>query len=563
MPLLTAGPSRFLGRGGVAWLLRDEFTTDLAAGAVNGTVAEPGPGTRTVTDTSGVISVAGGVLVANGTPAALSNVSYGLWTRTAGRILIIKNPTRTTIGAEGCVRFGFGPSVDISTNAFEFDLASATEYRVKNAGGALARVSFTGTLSSATIMRATGVFLLTRIASGNWLLEFVSHATTSNLYARVYFTATSQNVTFDSPRIPDILWLPTPLVSDSFATAFGTSDGLGHAEGIATGIGAGGGGVTWTGATWSVSGGKAINTPVTLGSELIVNGGMETGDPPSSWTGTNATIDGVADERTGGAGAQSLEMTATATGEPRAANTSMTLVVGGWYRLSGWMKSTVGAGAIAIRVRDNSIGGVGVELQSTATSWASLSGSMCADYASNACWTMFKAAAISDKAQFDDVTLKRLTLSELISSISATTANIVVGVNVTLNPFMQSGVCLNLDSAAAPANFVLVTLWRSSATSTSIVVRKYVAGAMSVVASTGVTYSAGARLVVTKDGTAYRVYYNNVLVGTEQTIADAGIVSNTLHGLFSTDAGNTLDDFVVYARGNEGQYANLDRYSSS
>ena len=53
-----------------------------------------------------------------------------------------------------------------------------------------------------------------------------------------------------------------PLASDGFGSAFGTTDGLGHAEGVAGGIGAGGGGVTLSnaGGTWSVSGGKAINT---------------------------------------------------------------------------------------------------------------------------------------------------------------------------------------------------------------------------------------------------------------------------------------------------------------
>ena len=46
----------------------------------------------------------------------------------------------------------------------------------------------------------------------------------------------------------------------------------------------------------------AIATPIT-------NGDMETGDPPTGWAGINgATVDGVADERTGGSGSQSLEV---------------------------------------------------------------------------------------------------------------------------------------------------------------------------------------------------------------------------------------------------------------
>jgi hypothetical protein len=44
----------------ITYLLRDEFTTDRAAGAVNGTAAEPGPGTRTVVDSGGNMSIASG-----------------------------------------------------------------------------------------------------------------------------------------------------------------------------------------------------------------------------------------------------------------------------------------------------------------------------------------------------------------------------------------------------------------------------------------------------------------------------------------------------------------------
>ncbi|MEM5789741.1 MAG: hypothetical protein AAGU11_20695, partial [Syntrophobacteraceae bacterium] len=60
------------------------------------------------------------------------------------------------------------------------------------------------------------------------------------------------------------------------------------------------------------------------------------------------------------------------------------------------------------------------------------------------------------------------------------------------------------------------------------------------------------------DGSSYDLYYNNAKVGTTATVADAGIVSNVLHGLFSTYERNTFDNFVVRARGTEGQYAVLD-----
>jgi hypothetical protein len=77
--------------------------------------------------------------------------------------------------------------------------------------------------------------------------------------------------------------------------------------------------------------------------------------------------------------------------------------------------------------------------------------------------------------------------------------------------------------------------------------------------ATSITYSSGAVLRVSKVSTGYRVYYNNAFVN-NATISDAGIVSNTKHGLFSTDPSNTLDNFVLYASGSGGEYAILDNY---
>jgi len=107
---------------------------------------------------------------------------------------------------------------------------------------------------------------------------------------------------------------------------------------------------------------------------------------------------------------------------------------------------------------------------------------------------------------------------------------------------------MDLDSAGSPANFVI-----TYHDGTNCKLEKCVAGTYTTVITAAATYSAGAELRVIKDGTAYRLYYNNALVGTG-TIADAGIISNTLHELFSTYSANSLDNLTIFARGNEGQY---------
>ncbi len=108
---------------------------------------------------------------------------------------------------------------------------------------------------------------------------------------------------------------------------------------------------------------------------------------------------------------------------------------------------------------------------------------------------------------------------------------------------------LNLDSAGSPANFVIA--YHDGVTCK---LEKCVAGTYTSLISVTTTYVAGAILTVRRQGNAVRLYYNNALIGTEQTVSDAGIVSNTLHGTFSTYELNEFDDLVIYDSGTGGAY---------
>ncbi len=75
-----------------------------------------------------------------------------------------------------------------------------------------------------------------------------------------------------------------------------------------------------------------------LGAELVTNGDMEAGDPPTGWIAdSGATLSSVADERSGGAGAASVNVIRGTN------NTSIRRSLGtlsvGWYRLDGWVKN--------------------------------------------------------------------------------------------------------------------------------------------------------------------------------------------------------------------------------
>ena len=158
---------------------------------------------------------------------------------------------------------------------------------------------------------------------------------------------------------------------------------------------------------------------------------------------------------------------------------------------------------------------------------------------------------------FDDLSIKPLTLSQLLTLSNLSCADVYAGVAITeSNDYVQAGLALNWDSASSPANGLIAYL-----NGGNIVVDKCVAGTWTNVRATAYTYSAGARLVCTMNAGALRVYYNGALI-TTATIVDAGILTGTMSGLFSTDASNTLDDLTIYSTGLDGSYNVLDSYAA-
>lgn len=330
----------------------------------------------------------------------------------------------------------------------------------------------------------------------------------------------------------------------------GVSNGLGHAE--TTGLGSGGAGKTWSGTTWSASGGKALNTPV-AGTEKVSNSDMETDDPPASWVASNSTLSQVADERTGGAGSKSLGL---ARNGADSFNTiqKITTVVGTWYALNYWIKNVDAVG-----------GRVMLEDTSSGTLWAQGVGNYNDVTWANKIFTGraldtdgrvrafgYSTGADGVSVRYDDVSLKPLTLSELIATTETSTRDVIATVAIATTPAgTQAGLAVGINSATDPTYGVI-----AYHDGTNAKLDKIVNGVWTNVISAAATWADNAEIRVIRDGTTFRLYYNNAQVGATSTISDVG--DYTLHGLFSTYSGNRLDNFSVYARGTNGEYSNLN-----
>jgi len=504
------------------FLLNDEFNNNRAAGAVNGTSAEPTGGTRTVTDTNGKLSItAGGVLnfATGGSAAGNPGLWYPSLISSTGKIL-----TGSITPSSG--QFFFGQDSNQTSYAYDyFYFAGSSSLRVSQATAEIEIGGFTlgNNYQLAMIKRAAGnYFFIKGGAFTNWTLAWIA-SVGGTAYPSIGAYNTSAVGTADNIRIPTSTWLPTPLAYDTFTRAdgaIGSSETTGPDSQTTPSL-------AWTGSTYAISTNKAVNTP-TVGGEMVVDTGF---DNPAAWTlGSGASVSG-----------SKGVMTATLDGGFIQYNI---LTTGTWYSLG-------------IDIDSISGGGIGFNnLSSTQT--LGTTGSKIVTGRSLGTYFKFSRFTGTVTASVDNVSAKPLTLSSLFSSVSTSDKDVVASADVTMTSGTQAGVVTNLDSTGTPANFLI-----AYHDGTYIKLDKNVGGTYTNLISATTTYSAGATLrVITYHSDAstlkVRVYYNNALRGTEQTVTDAGIISNTLHGLFSTYSGNTFDNFTLFARGSDGEYNDLD-----
>lgn len=499
------------GGGGIAYLLRDLFTTDLAAGAVNGTPAEPGPGTRTVSDTNNKLSIAGGVAVfaTGGVGEGSPGLWYGSQTRVFGLVLI----GRINSNSGG----GNGPGIgwDLSAVTPLNDILrflGAGVLSVRPNGGTLVNVGlFTDGVSYdvASILRATGVYYFIKGgAFTNWtLLWQTSAGNAAGQFPAVGAMAVNSIFTADNIRVPVPLFTPIPLAYDTFTRAdgsLGTSEILGPDAQAVTAR-------AWTGATWAIATNKAVNTP-NLGVDVIVNGTFTT---DTDWT--KGAGWGIA---AGVAGAILASSDLTAAVAP--------LVVGTWYQVT-YTLSGFGAGTVNAKLGSTAFPTHAANATYTETGLALT--------------TAFAFTGVGFTGSIDDVTCRPLTLSELFATVPATVADLFLDVNCTMvsaTDGKQVGIVSNLNSASSPTDFRLTILDGRG----NVMVWDCIAGVYTLKATTAITYAAAATLRQIVSGTALSRFYNGALVGTTQTM---GANVGTIAGLFATSPLVSLDVFQAFA----------------
>jgi peptidoglycan/xylan/chitin deacetylase (PgdA/CDA1 family) len=321
------------------------------------------------------------------------------------------------------------------------------------------------------------------------------------------------------------------IVYDEFTDGFGINGALG---------------AEWTGSTWAVSGGKAINTP-TLGVERLSNvefttnaDGWGAGDGSTITRRDYATAPNI--DPTGGADEYGLEV-ATGGSVGSQGTQNITSVVGQWYRIftrvytpsANTFGTSGGLGAGNIFSND------GFYRVDSEDSWLSLISSGRSTLAANGIILRCVSDQVGDLAHFDAVSAKQVYMPDMFAVVGNCSPNVDVSVKITRPNRAAAGIVVCLDNPAAPINYIIGYI----APSGNAVLDKYVNGTYTNLIDTGVSYVANAAIRIVKSGTSVDLYYNGAQVGATQTISDASIINNTHHGIMSTDPTVTMDDFSV------------------
>lgn len=298
-------------------------------------------------------------------------------------------------------------------------------------------------------------------------------------------------------------------------------------------------GSRWTGATWTISGGKAVNAP-SHGAELISNPDFEAGI--AGWTqgGTPTTFAQSAEQAHGGT--NSLKIITDA-GSESAISPNFTTTTNGWYEVSAWYRPTGGVNE-RIAQKTGATGAAGINQSKTcaANQWTKITLVYRETNGGALAGTTHYSTAAAQTFYLDDVSAKEITFPSCFASVETGRQNLTAQVAVTISAgdLAHAGLVLRLDSTTNPQNFLIAYTNGGQA-----VLDQCKAGVWSTLRTGAITYGAGKVIKAVLNGTTAQLFYDNVQVGADAAV-DATI-TGTRYGLFSDSSLYNLDGFSLTA----------------
>jgi hypothetical protein len=281
----------------------------------------------------------------------------------------------------------------------------------------------------------------------------------------------------------------------------------------------------WNGGTYTISGGQIINTPT--GTDVCVNGDMELNSDWNSWVG--------------GVNGQSLVQAHSPThswsvaGADASYDGIQQTIVGGtigrFYSIDGWLWTVAGGLNSNLMVYPATPGNYLFSQAVSTAAWNYREMTwMCTDAVtyggSSKTW-----GATATTFYTDDVRIRLLPWSSLMATVTTGSPNVAMRGAWTIDAYHQSGVVVNVNDATSPTYFVLGYYDRTTGKAVMV---SCLGGVLTPLIDITTVYSANGNVEIRKNGTTYKLFYNGAQIGADQTIANAGLNNNLIHGLFST-----------------------------
>lgn len=292
-------------------------------------------------------------------------------------------------------------------------------------------------------------------------------------------------------------------------------------------------------------------TGETLGVEIIVNGTMEAGDPPTGWTKIYAdtVLDGVADERTGGSGTQSLSAKKSASGTLCFKQSSVTVIPGTLYYVDSWLKNI--SGITVVLNYSTSFATVIKQLGITSViTWAQKTNYFTAVSATDLIWGNI-SGALGNEGRWDDISVKPVTALPANTGVKiystrngstqswanvATLPNSVANYEVIRSDFQITEVSLNTwikpDSVSVANELPIIGKRQAGTSKDGYMLYQYendiyfrIDDADVAIFENCLTAGNWYNVCGTFDGTTAKVYVNGVI----GSVTDTGTISNTYY----------------------------------
>jgi hypothetical protein len=465
-------------------------------------------GARTVVDTNGKLSIAGGVasFATGGIGVNNPGLQYAATSLIAGKAMLAQINVSTK-----------GDYFEVGFNIFTAtatDVIFGVSNIVDRSGLVTLGAYSTGVLYSvAAILRSVGGYIFIKGgAFTNWSLLW-EDLTGNPASPQPGFGGASLTVgTVTNVRVPIATFLPVPLLYDTFTRANGA---LGNSE-IVGPDGQAAPALAWTGATWAISGNAIVNTP-NVGADVAVNGTFTTN---SDWTGALWAIAGGVVH----ASAATVNLTPS----------TPWIVTGQWYRTK-------------LTVLNYVSGQVGFRLGAPATHPAK-SGNGTFTETARAMGTICSISALGTNftGDVDDVIVQPLTLSKLFSSVTISPTDGMFDVVVkTYSGGRQAGLVARLNSAATPTSGLVA--YFDNVGSNPVKLDEFTAElTWNNLLNVNKAFNTGDTLRLDLSGAAWRLYH--ITAAGAVTLLGSGttaVLTGNLCGAFSTDPTNVIDAIQV------------------